>query len=284
MHESVTGDDLYAQILMMRTSDGRSVLLVESPDDYAALSPHLDEQTVSTVPCYGGRNLDRAIELADAHATERVLAIRDRDFIGIVGATPSSPNVVLTDLYDLDATIFCRTAAGQQLTAVFGHERARSHSAAAGFGSPVEAVVEAAAEVGRLRLCSETNGWALSTREFPLSEVLQSQSGRVDRWQMLTIAVARSPDAKVDASVAERALPSLDGIQADQVACGHDLGRALSAIISTCWGGSRVSASVILQALRAALACAELHSLELYRRVTEWEKARGARIWSCRPT
>lgn len=44
MIEHLTADDLFAQVLLIRTVDDRTIMMVEGQSDEAVLGPHVDEQ------------------------------------------------------------------------------------------------------------------------------------------------------------------------------------------------------------------------------------------------
>lgn len=286
MRECLTGDDIFAEVLMHQTADARSLLLLEGPDDCDCLAPHVDEVTAHVIPCHGNANLDRVMELVDLRNVERVVAIRDRDWFDIIDTPAGSDNVVYTDLYDLDASILCSTDIARRLSLVFGTaDKVRSHCDHVGRNSPISVAACIAAEVGIIRLASSRNGLDLSTRNFPIHDVCEVSHGTVKQEDLFSIVVARTAacplsadDVKVFVET-ERVL----AIPAERLSSGHDLGAVMSMLLRGPWGGSPVSAKFVLQAARSALACSELHTLGLYEGIVSWERRTGGQIWNCHP-
>lgn len=278
--ELLTGDDIYAHILMLQATTSAAVVLIEGPDDGGSLSAHFDP-SVTTIPTGGKRNLLSAIVLVDTNSLARVLGIYDRDFEGILGEANSSPNLVQTDRYDLDATIILDTDVAYRLAMAFGSQDSVStHCQEIDADGPLDAAVAIAGEAGCLRLASTRSRLGLSLRDFPIPEVMTA-GGRIDRERLVSLAVARSSHGTVDGAEAREALEAeLDGeVDIGDTCSGHDLGAALAALCRGPWGGSSVSSQHMLNAVRAALGCADLAQLGLFRRVRDWEARSAAKVW-----
>lgn len=285
MKELLTGDDIFATVLLLRTADDRSVLLLEGEDDCDCLGPHVDAASARFMPCGGKSNLDRAITLVDQNNVDLVLAVRDSDWVGVLETPSESPNIVYTDLYDLDATILLRTDIGRRVALMFGErERVEHHCEDTGAASPAAIAADIAAEVGIVRLASERSDANLSLRDFPIQEIYDSVEATIRRDRLITIAITRSSacqysndDLRQLVEVERRSWWA-----PDRLSSGHDLAGAFAVLCRQVWGGSTVGAKFLLKAARLALSCAELQTLELYHAVEDWEHRTGGRIWHCR--
>lgn len=281
MHEYLTGADIYANLVMMRTSDLRTVVLVEGDSDVDCIVNHVDLSSVVIIDCFGSRNLEDALLLSDSDRMPRVMAIRDRDWTGVLAFTPVSPNMILTDLYDFDATIMIGTPAGERVMRVFGDAaRVAELCQAAGHASPIRLAVDIAGAVGLLRLASARLGLNLSLRDFPMHDIVGADGSlRVDR--MLALAVGRSRDSTVD-EVGLGALyleESEADLPAERVCSGHDLGAALAALFRQCFGLRSVGKDLVLKSVRAGVACSEFRDLDLFKDVRRWERENSATVW-----
>jgi len=213
-----------------------------------------------------------------------VIAIRDSDWFGILDAPSNSPNVVLTDLYDLDASIMLSSEIGNRLCRVFGEQSAIDrHCSKLNESSPIKIAILMAAEVGLLRLVTARHNLGLALRDFPIHEVVDSSSGLISRERMVALAIQRSSEATCTIEEVIGYMTA-ETVEANVRVCsGHDLAAALSVLIHRDWGGSKVVRSLILQAARSALSCAELWGLGFYSLVSDWERSTGWAVWSCRP-
>jgi hypothetical protein len=284
MLESLTGDDVFSSVVMLRAADNLAVVLVEGDGDAKCLTPHIDPDHARVLPCHGSSNLDRARELIDEQALTGVLAVRDADWFGVLSEPVPSDNLVYTDLYDLDATIILLTDVGRRIALVFGQPD-QVHAACMRFSatSPSELVVRVAEGLGLLRAASHLAGAGLSLRDFPIHEVFDQTSLVLVEDRMIAIAIARTVKASVTVEEVRSALTQARslGVEPARLCSGHDLAAALSLLCRSAWGGASLRREFVLQAVRSALSCADLRNLQLFRSVENWELRAGYKVWAC---
>jgi hypothetical protein len=279
--QCLTGDDLFNLLMMLRTTDKRTFVVLEGDTDCEALDPHVNERAAATFPAHSKSAAERTLELIDHNGMPRVLVIVDRDWVGTLESPRQSPNVVYTDDYDLDATILF---AGSVLDRVVSTHSRRDVREAylAGTGLSVEeTLIDLTSPVGFLRFASERDALGLNCRAFPVHEVLAPTCDRVDVARLSRIAVKRSPNSVVAEAAVVRVVESRGSATQDpRYFCGgHDLAAALAALLKQ-WGGSS-SRAMIERAARAALSCADLMTTQLFAAVADWARARGVTVWSC---
>lgn len=128
MREGLSGDDIFAELMMLRTADARTFVLLEGPSDCRALDPHVESRSARTLPAYSKSALERTITLVDRRGLERTLGILDRDWVDVIYPPMESDNVVYTDDYDLDATILLSGDVFERLiSSVTNRERREAH-------------------------------------------------------------------------------------------------------------------------------------------------------------
>lgn len=287
MLESLTGDDIYATVVMMKAADARAVVVLEGPNDCNCLGPHISPDTAETLPAHGAANLDRVLELLEANGLDGVLIIRDRDWHGISDPLIQSPHLVYTDLYDLDATIMCGVDTGDRVALVFGGPASvRSHCESTGLATPVAAAVAIAREIGLVRLVSHETQAGLALRNFPIRVVSDPQTASVRQGDLISLAISRTKGTAISAEDlrAQVEMMRARSIPDARLCSGHDLVAALAMLIRHAWHGSEVGAGVLEQTMRSALACADLHRLSLFGEVRAWEERTGHHVWHCGPT
>jgi hypothetical protein len=281
MREWITGDDIYAEIIMLRAADERAVALMEGGGDIEAIVSHIDSSTAVTVPCFGAKNLERAVSLADANNIEHVFGLRDRDWYGVVDIEPTSNNLILTDMYDFDACIITTTDVGRRVALVFGDPaKVEAVCNAVNATGPVELAIDVASAIGYLRLASARRGLELALRDFPVHEVI-AHDGTVKVDALYALVVARTRDCTVtEAELAALLDEERAGdVPVSRVCSGHDLAAALATLCRHVFGGGAVRETVVLKAARAALGCAEFRKLTVFADVVAWEAQSGARVW-----
>lgn len=280
MLESITADDIISQILMLRTVDSRTVLLVEGPNDCATLDPHIDSGHCHSIPTHGVRNLYGAVWLANEMELERLVALADSDWQGVMYSC-AVPNIVLTDAVDLDATCFLiGRAFDRVLSAYTNRDALQTSLQTAPHADAREWLVAIAATVGALRLASVSHSLGLRLDKFPVNAVLAEGAYVVDLDRLVAVAVARTSGTS-DAAAARGAFEATACRYSPQrLANGHDLVRALRSVGNVRWGLS-VSADTLERAMRAATSCAEIKATGLYQTLRDWASERRTVIWSC---
>jgi hypothetical protein len=281
MRQWLTGDDLANWLVMLRTADRRTYLILEGPSDCQALDPHINEARAISFPAHAKSVALRAMEVIKQQNVERVVAVVDRDWTGILNADPAVPDVIYTERYDLEATIIFTGEILQRLISSVSDRATREADNVPSLGSAAARVIEISGVVGTLRLVSARDRLGIACDGFPVHEVLTEHAESVDISRLAAIAVARSKHAAIDVSaliaVIER--ESENEMERAELCNGHDLAMTIATLTKR-WGGNASKGSVE-QAVRTAFSCSELKTTALYRRVASWARESGTEIWSC---
>jgi hypothetical protein len=273
MLSSLTADDIYAQIILLRDTDNRTLLLLEGDTDCNLIDVHLSDDCAS-VPAYSKQAAIGAARLAHHDGDERVLALVDRDWMGIFEDPAPAPNVFFTDAYDMEATLFCIDDLRARVINASSNRRPPATIIAA----LVDLAVEAAVAIAATRFASLDNGWALGMRGFPVQEIMDLDKYSVDVLKMCTLAVRRS-GASIDISRALAEVEWLIEVLAHAAFCsGHDLMKALSLVIRTKLNGS-VGEAQLAAMFRAALNFELLAITEFFVEINTWAESRNQRVW-----
>ena len=284
MREELTGDDLFAEILMLG-DQGRCVVLVEGPDDMDALDAHIMEDSAYLIPGYGKTSVQYAIGLCDSRGVTYTLAILDRDWIGLGDAAEKSPNIVYTDMYDLDATVIFSGEVCKRVVSSFGDiQTVKQHLRSAAVDHAFDLAVPSSAAIGVLRLMTKEQRLPFKVRDFPVGQIINFETGLVDFERLITIANAKAIKGSQDFDRAQVMVELKDRISKvsdlKRYCSGHDLVVALASIMRSRWNGAVKSAD-LAKALRAAFSCPDLSKTTLYREVQDWALRRSVDIWSC---
>ena len=279
----MTGDDLFAEILMLRTADSRAIMLLEGASDCQVLDTHVEPDTAITLPGYSKTAVERAIELIDASAVPRVLAVLDLDWVGILSGPSESANVVYTDYYDLDATVFLT---GDVLVRVIAAttDRERVGAYVESTGLPLkETVIRMAAKIGLGRYVSCRDQLKIPFRDFPTHAAIAQADDDVDLGRMTTIAVGRAAEPAIQQHEFLRRVRAALGTSPDlsRYCSGHDIAAALAHLVRRRLGGGSLSRKTMEQFGRAALSCETLRQTALYTNVAAWAQAANTQVWSC---
>ena len=283
MTTGITGDDLFAEVLMLRTADPRTIVMLEGPSDCQALDTHVDNTAAHTIPGYSKAAVERAIQLADTAALQRVLAILDLDWVGLLDQPLVSANVVYTDAYDLDATIFLAADVMARVVATTtDRERVETYISLAGL--PLrDTVVRIVGKVGLGRFISCRDRLEIPFRDFPVNIVLTENRNDVDMQQMVTVALGRAGNSSVhQADFLTKIRETLNTTRELSRYCsGHDIATVLAHLVKSRLGGNSISRATMEQFGKAALSCAALQQTVLYSAVATWATQAETRVWNC---
>jgi hypothetical protein len=266
---------------MLRVVDQRTFVLVEGPSDAQALDPQIDSQTAITFPAYSKPKAVKALEAAEDRGMERVIAIVDLDWDGLLHPMQESRNLVYTEDCDLDATVLLAGDILDRIVSNYSSRELRERFLSEHKVGVEELVLDIASTIGVLRYISESNGHGIRCRDFPIHAVLSETCREVDLTLLAKIAVRRSPDA----SIAEQALAvsvrktSAEVNEKRRFSNGHDIAAALAALLRH-WGGS-ASRESVERAARSSFGCPELKETALFARVKEWATREDTHVWSC---
>lgn len=258
---------------MLRTTDSRTILLVEGDDDCRLLDPHVDSGQATTLPAGCRSAALTAWRGIDERGIEAVVVLIDRDWETVLSSPLARDGLVRTLHYDIDVDIALSGSVLERLIANHSSRQGRPPTQ-----EILRCALAAAGAVGALRLVSDRYGLGLRTARFPISAVMDA-SGTVDLRTLAEVAIKRSTSPKhvdidwlVDAVQQERAS------FADETLCnGHDLVAVLSALLKL-WKG-RAGADTLAQGLRSACSRTELAETHVFQQVETWATQRAVRVW-----
>jgi len=289
MQTQLTPDDVFSQILMQRTVDRRTVLLLEGIDDCAALDVHVDERACVTISANGKLGVVAVVKYARGNNVSRVLGIVDNDgTLTSVGGSASGAGTA-TDLietynYDLDAEIFMTRSVVSRVGSLLLNRNGNGTTAAKVPTDLRSICLELAKPISMLRLLSHRDGWGLNMAKFPIAEVIKfGPSAHVSVVDAVAIAIRRSHEVAVSQEEIREVLSKhlTTTPQLERMCCGHDLASALAAYAQSRLG-SREGQKQVEKYLRVALSCQDLIATSLYARVESWSEARSTTVWNCK--
>jgi hypothetical protein len=281
----LTGDDLYAHILLLRVTDPRAVVLLEGPHDCKVLDRHLNEMDCRSIPANGKPSLLRAIELCELQGTPNVVGVLDQDYDHMIGPLPYA-NIVYVDAHDMDALVLYSPSVLSRVCAELADQESISIHLSRVRASTVRELAERLSwPVSLLRSISIREDLRLNMRDFPIGEVVDVQAGLVDFEKLVRIAVGRSSGHRV-ADVLELTAKlrreSNGRMRGRYEINGHDAHAVLALVAKRAWSSpARPGADLVARLCRAAFSCAQLMVTRLYEALASWGDQRGIAVWSC---
>ncbi|MEU9273158.1 hypothetical protein AB0E04_48515 [Streptomyces sp. NPDC048251] len=282
MFQELDADDLYAELIMLRSNDARAFILVEGAADCAVLDRFVNAEAFITVPAHGKERALGAVEHAyQGDRLTALYAILDRDWTGFLVDGLEHHAVVYTDFYDLDACIFFAAGVYEALAASFCTDLSFRHGTPGCTHQDISAAcVKLALPLGLLRYISHRDGLGLNLRDFPLSQVIKRPADGVDLVELLELACKR---AKKDPAHYGGILPILqqelaEVAQGERYCSGHDLAKAFSLLARRQWA-SKTGHDGVERAARAAFGQHLFEQTGMFRESGRWSTSTETPVW-----
>ncbi|WP_042407528.1 hypothetical protein [Streptacidiphilus carbonis] len=281
MFDDLDGDDLYAELIMLRSNDLRAFIVLEGPTDCHVLDEFVNDEHFTTVPALGKDRALGAIARLDEGTVLDVFALLDRDWVGILEEGVKRSEVAYTDFYDMDACIFFTPGVYEKLAATFCTDHTFKRGAPGCSHHDIStACVDLALAVGVLRFISSREGLGLALRKFPLDQVANVHNGSIDLGKLITIA-CRKADKNPDdyPSLLDTLQRELAAIKEPRRYCsGHDLAKAFHLVAKRRWA-TKIGADVIERSARAAYGRDHFEQGGIYRSTNHWTTISGETAW-----
>jgi hypothetical protein len=267
---SRTGDDVAAEIIMVRTSRPVPVIAVEGPSDEMFFRPRVREGCYISIGS-GKPTVVRALEIlagVPRPVGEAVVGVVDEDYDWALGHSPNVPSLVKTDPRDLEGVLF-RTRAVQSVLAEYADARVVAAFELAEGKSVTDLVLEKAAFFGGIRLVSVLGPNVDLSRWKPVRYCLPG-------WQYDTAqAEVDAVSMGVASSVPElrAAMSTINVPSLWHLARGHDLVDIFCGLLIHRLGATNARVHDVEALLRQAVSGAELDASLLGQRLRAWEAA-----------
>jgi hypothetical protein len=227
---------------------------------------------------------ERALaELSSARAEGKIgfLAVLDADFDRADGVLQIRPDVVWTDLHDLEVLLIASPAFEKVLTEVASRDKLSTFEATEGH-TLREAVVLRATDLARLRWLSRRDGLGLTFRKH------RADGGKLDRikyqdfckaqdWSVSRDAMVRAAlnfSSRHDLDVSDL-IARMDCLPKDvdiwQLLVGHDLVALITIGLRRRFGSKNLSVEEVEERLRLAFEREHLHKTSMYSEIMAWE-------------
>jgi hypothetical protein len=272
MQSFITAHDLANMVRMAHSQRRVTFVLVEGTTDVTFFARFVAEGACEVVPCFGRPNVLAAVALLDQSREAGFLAIVDADWDRVAGRSVPSPNCIWTDNHDVIVDLLCSSALDRLLaergssTKIQNFERAGR--------SVRDAILEEAAEIGRLRWHNDATALALTFSELEVHRFVSGELA-VDVLEVTRVVVQRSRSSLRHTDLVS-ACESMRDHDVRQVASGHDAVSILSVGLCKQLGNQRhqdVKAEVLELELRLAFDDGCLASTAFYSAIRAWESS-----------
>lgn len=271
----ISGYDIANTVRMAHSQVRSTFLLVEGSTDVLFFRRFVDLSRCEILPCHGReRALDATSILDEAHEAG-FLTFVDADWDRLTGRTPSSANCILSDGHDLIVDLLSSEALNRLLAERGSREKIERFEAETGT-SVLDALLEAAATLGRLRWHSHESGLNLVFADLNVQAYADEDSFRIDLVRVVGVVVQRTGSAVRQQDLHTRCDElAASGFDVRQVAVGHDGVALLSLALRSRLGSQRaidVKVETLELELRLAFDEACLRRKTFYQKIRDWEE------------
>lgn len=260
MLESVTADSVFAEILM-EEPEPKAVLLVEGPDEGAALYGHL-QAGVLRIICGGKATVVGAAAIAQAQGVTSVYGLIDRDLDALRDMDGGYPeHVIATDAYDLAADLLL-TSSESLRRILSAHAPGPVEVIEATTGRTVDdAVYDLTIKMAGIRLAALRERFPFVLKNFDFGAVVGPDFQAAEVGDFLGKLRLSDPNFFVGASVEAAVMLAASEVRTSRHHCGgHDIVGASVALIHRA-GGPGVSKRAIAGSVLSLATCQVLASL-----------------------
>ncbi len=259
----LTKDDVINSIRLdlRHPSGGMKVwVLVEGETDQKLFSKLITAAHVEIEIAYGGLNsvLQAVSELL--RETERILGIRDADFLHLEGENTVAEHIFLTDTHDAEMMLMaCDHAYHAVVIEYFPKEAIPSR----------EKLLQSLAFLGGLRWLNDAECAELNFNGLGVGDFYDGRTMTLNKQKCLAIVLKRSPNRQIDISINDVCLKIQHVSDFFNLCNGHDVQKAFALCVSA-HAQKGVNDIEIGKAFRLAYRFEDFQNTELFRQLTTW--------------
>ena len=260
------GEDIAAEVVMMRQIMIGPFLVVEGPSDERFLAPRI------TKSCYvaigsGRTTVERAVCLLESgpRTIKNVLGIVDEDYDWLIGYQVGSTNIVKTDPRDVEGLLLkfndlsCVLAEYADRVACTRFENSERCSV-------LDGVLSRAEPFGRIRMVNALGPKVDLGKFTPVRFFKQDWTYDITEAKRVAVGLGVSPSV----SDLESAMTALNLPDIWHCVRGHDLVEILVGGLKTTLGGKSVDKIGVERLLRQSLSRAQFSASQLHARIQSW--------------
>lgn len=248
-------------------------ILVEGETDQKLFSKLINGDRVEVEISHGGVNCLLNIVSVLVKETNRILGIRDADFLHLEGKTENHKNIFLTDFHDAEMMIISCDDAYNAVTAEYlnGENKVVRKK-----------ILKSVAFIGGLRWLNETENLELNFKNLGFGDCY-NQHSLLDEEKCLNIVMRRSPQKKKEISIEDvrTKIKKIKRIKDLLNLCnGHDFQKVFALYVNFNSNSTKnVNDTDIGKIFRVAYRFEDFQKSDLYRQLIEWADSNSMTIF-----
>jgi len=194
--------------------------------------------------------------------TNRILGIRDADFLHLEGKKESAENIFLTDFHDSEMMIISCDRAFRAVVAEYASEEKNASAFR-------KKLLKSITFIGGLRWINDAEDLELNFRRLGFGDLYDGQTVVLDEEKCLNKVLARSPNKKREISEEDVRTKIKNVSDLLNLCNGHDFQKAF-AFCANCNSPRKVRDVEIGRALRVAYRFEDFQKSDLYEQLKKW--------------
>lgn len=265
MRDTITGDTVANTALMVRSAQvtRKPIILTEGSSDRRLLE-HCFGKRVDIVPTAGKQYLTEALIIlrVTRRQSRWFIGLVDADFDRIVGPVNSDPDLVVTELHDLECEYIRSRALSKVLRELASPARVATRYGLATttidweyVADKVRAELHAAGAVfGAVRLANARGAWGIDFQQLKIESALDSRSITPDLTKIIELTCIQNARLNLNRKTLRRASENelRAGHDPWQLCRGHDLVALFALGLRRLWSSDAPHDSLIVKTLRLA--------------------------------
>jgi hypothetical protein len=281
-----TAEEIANEIRMLCVASTGPLLLVEGPSDVKFFSQHTVISVENILPSFGFDKLIEAIAFLQGKYDQKVVAVIDLDYRGLVDSCALPNNIITTDSHDLETMMFDSGAFEKVLKQKSSIQKLKSYPK--GSQGVKKRILKLSKPIGCLRFYSSLKGKSYSFENINFEKFIDRKSLSFSTEKLVSHLRGIHPNnSSMHAEVLKQSLAETEKIvilrDPLRLCCGHDLMEVMAIGLKSVWGshsGRRISGSLLEELFMLAYSQQMFRVTGLFQKLDKWfnERAYGS-VW-----
>lgn len=230
MIEHKTPESVLAEIKMVRTKFGGTILVTEGDSDFKFLRSFISSHKCYLMPAHGKKNAIDCISLARENNIQGILSFVDSDHDRILNQLPEDEDIVVTDFYDCEILMIMTKA----LDCVIGEYASKNklrHFLEQSVQNDLRAALfDICIPIGMFRLLSRRNNYNLRFCEIDFKKFIDARKMQLDLNSLVKCVLANTKGHTFNADDMVQELENElqnNSYEIEQLCKGHDYSEIL---------------------------------------------------------